>query len=111
MNGDDSIIVAADLGITIQSFSDISNLLGACLGSQGLILTEDDVSRAFFDLQSGLAGELFQKFANYRIRLALVVPDPQAYGDRFSELAYEHATDSMIRIVRSQEEASTWLHD
>ena len=111
MNEGDSIVVAADLGITIQSFSDISDLLGDCLGSQGLILTEDDVSRAFFDLQSGLAGELFQKFANYRIRLALIVPDPQAYGDRFSELAYEHATDSLIRIVRSREEASTWLHD
>lgn len=29
----------------------------------------------------------------------------------FSELAYKHATDSMIRIVRSQEEASPWFHD
>jgi hypothetical protein len=45
----------------------------------------------------------------YRFRVAIVLPDPEAYGERFGELAYEHASHSMIRFVRSADEAKAWL--
>lgn len=99
MNEDRRIIVASDAGISIRVFPDISNALGECLGSGGLILTESDLAREFFDLRSGLAGELFQKFMNYRVRVAIVIPNPKAYGERFAELAYEHSTHSLIRVL------------
>ena len=105
------VLVASDSGISIQSFSDISDALGACIGAEGLILTENDLAREFFDLRSGLAGELFQKFINYKLRVAIVLPDPDAYGERFGELAYEHTSHSMIRFVRSKEEAKAWLSE
>jgi len=103
------IVIATDAGISIQSFSDIADALGACLGAAGLILTEGDLTPEFFDLRSGLAGELFQKFTNYKLRVAIVLPDPDAYGERISELAYEHKAHNMIRFVRSKDEAETWL--
>ena len=109
MNEERKILIASDSGISIRSFSDISNALSACMGREGLILTENDLAREFFDLRSGLAGELFQKFMNYRLRVAIVLPDPEAYGERFSELAYEHTSHSMIRFVRSKDEAKAWL--
>ena len=109
MNQERRIIVASDAGISIRSFADTSNALGECLGSGGLILTESDLAKEFFDLRSGLAGELFQKFINYKVRVALVVPNPKAYGERFAELAYEHVSHDMIRFVRSQNEAHDWL--
>jgi hypothetical protein len=111
MNEQRRIVVASDLGISVRSFSDISDALGACIGSAGLILTEHDLAREFFDLHSGLAGELFQKFINYRLRVAIVLPDPGAYGERFGELAYEHASHSLVRFVCSRDEADAWLHD
>ncbi len=103
------IIVAFDAGISIRSFSDISDAIGACISAGGLILTEDDLAPEFFDLRSGLAGELFQKFTNYKLRVAIVLPDPTAYGERFAELAYEHTSHSLIRFVRSKDEANDWL--
>jgi len=109
MNEERRIIVASDAGISIRSFADISNAIGECLGSGGLILTESDLAREFFDLRSGLAGELFQKFINYKVRIAIVLRDPSAYGERFAELAYEHASHNLIRFVRSQNEANDWL--
>jgi hypothetical protein len=109
MNEDRDIVVASDAGISIRSFRDISDALGACIGAEGLILTEADVAPAFFDLRSGLAGELFQKFTNYRLRLTIVLPDPKAYGERFSELVYEHRKDSLIRFVCSEDEAKARL--
>ena len=103
------ILIASESGISIRSSGDISDTLGACLGAAGLILTENDLAREFFDLHSGLAGELFQKFINYKLRVAIVLPDPEAYGKRLSELAYEHKSHGMIRFVRSKDEAKAWL--
>lgn len=111
MNDERRILIASDSGIAIRSFSDISAALGACLGSEGLVLTENDLAKEFFDLHSGLAGELFQKFTNYKLRVAIVLPDPEAYGERFRELAYEHMSHSLIRFVRSNAEAKAWLSD
>jgi hypothetical protein len=104
------IIVASDSGISIRSFGDISDAIAACIEAEGLIVTEDDLAREFFDLHSGLAGELFQKCINYRVRLAIVLPDTEAYGERISELAYEHRSHRLIRFVRSKNEAEAWLN-
>lgn len=109
MNEERSIIIASDAGISIQSFADISNAIGACIGAAGLILTETDLAKEFFDLRSGLAGELFQTFTNYKVRVALVVPNPKVYGERFAELAYEHESHNVIRFVHSAAEANAWL--
>jgi Domain of unknown function (DUF4180) len=105
------VVVAADSCISIRSFSDISDALSACILSKGLILTENDLSQEFFDLRSGLAGELFRKFTIYNIRVAIVLSDPKAYGERFSELVHEHSSHSLIRFVRSVDEGRIWLDE
>ena|SRR5215208_7989375 len=110
MDEERRILMASDSGISIRSFGDIPDALGACIGAAGLILTENDLAKEFFDLRSGLAGELFQKFINYKLRVAIVLPDPEAYGERFTELAYEHASHNIIRFVRSKDEAKAWLN-
>jgi hypothetical protein len=102
-------LIASEAGIAIRAMSDISSVVGATFGTGGLILTESDVAPEFFDLKTGLAGELFQKFTNYGLRLALVVPDPQRYGDRFNELAREHRSHGTIRIVGTKDEAAAWM--
>ena len=109
MNEGHRILIASDSGISIRSFSDIHDVIAACFGTDGLTFTEDDLAREFFDLHSGLAGELFQKFVNYKLRMAIVLPDPDAYGERISELAYEHKSHNVIRFVRSKDEAEAWL--
>ena len=109
MSEERTILVAADAGIVIRTIHDISDALGAAIGTAGLILTENDLAREFFELRSGLAGELFQKFTKYNFRVAIVLPDPKIYGERFSELAYEHTSHPLIRFVRSKDEATAWL--
>jgi len=103
------ILIAAESGISIRSRADISDAIGACFGTAGLILIEADLASEFFDLRTGLAGEALQKFVNYRMRVAIVVPAPEVHGKRFAELAYEHSTHNAIRFVRSQDEANAWL--
>ncbi len=38
----------------------------------GIIVEEQHLAPGFFDLRSGLAGELLQKCANYQVKLAVV---------------------------------------
>jgi hypothetical protein len=109
MSEKNKIIVAADADIFIDSFEAISDAVGKCYSAEGLLLTESDVSPEFFNLRSGLAGELFQKFANYQIRLAIVVKDSAAYGERVSELIFEHRNHSSIRFFNSLTDAKSWL--
>lgn len=106
---DNSVVIAGSVGIRIASAADVSDALGACFGSAGLILTEAELAPACFDLRTGLLGELMQKFVNYRVRLALVVPDPRRHGPRFVELAREHRTHALIRFVPSSDAAMEWL--
>jgi len=93
----------------IRSSGDVSDAVGASFGAAGVIFTESELGSEFFDLRTGLAGEFFQKFINYRVRVALIIPDPSRYGDRFRELAREHSSHRMIRVVGSRDEAEMWL--
>ena len=93
----------------IDGPGDIAAALGASIDSGGLVLDESQLSAAFFDLRTGLAGEVLQKFTNYRARLAIVVADSNAYGARFSELAYEHRTHRSVRFFTTGQLARQWL--
>jgi len=103
------VLLASEHGIYIATNNDIMDALAICGAESALVITEQELDPVFFELASGLAGELFQKCANYRQQIALVVADPSAYGPRIQELAYEHSKHSMVRFVRSVDEAMNWL--
>jgi Domain of unknown function (DUF4180) len=104
-----NILVAADSNIRLESAQDILDLIGACWGMNGVILHETDLASSFFDLHTGLLGELFQKCTNYDLCLALVVLEPASHGERLSELIHEHQSHELIRFFASVDAAKTWL--
>jgi hypothetical protein len=95
----------------IRSFADVVDAMGTRTWEQGLVVDEGDLAPEFFDLRTGLAGELFQKFVNYGLRVAIVLPNPETHGERFKELAYEHRSHSVVRFVTSRADADAWLQD
>ena len=92
-----------------NSKADVRDLLEASFGTDGLILDSETLGANFFDLSSGVAGELFQTFNNYRKKLALVVPDASAYSLSFQQLVLEHRNNSSIRFFTDHAEAEQWL--
>ena len=93
----------------IRSAADVSPALGLSLRHGGLIVTEANLCPEFFHLRTGFAGEMLQKFVNYRAKLAIVVADPQAHGERFAELVYEHQAHPQVRFFTSEADARSWL--
>jgi hypothetical protein len=55
-----------------QDFLDLMATLRHCHGAHGVILPSSAFSTDFFDLKTGLAGEILQKSSNYGFRLAVV---------------------------------------
>ena len=102
---------AAELGLRIDGLDDIQGLLGAAYSLDGLIVHETDLGPEFFWLSSGVAGELFQTFVNFRLPVAVVVADFSAHGERFADLAYEHSRHGGVRFVQTDEEARRWLRE
>ena len=96
-------------GLEVREPADIANVLNAAMAAGGLMLDESQLGPDFFDLRTGLAGEVFQKFTNYRVRLALVIADANSHGARFAELAYEHRTHNAVRCFTTEQLARQWL--
>ena len=70
----------------INNVQDVLDLFGELYGQyyDGIILYERNITPDFFDLQTRLAGEILQKFSNYRIRL-VIVGDWSKYTSRSLE--------------------------
>ncbi len=103
------VLMASEIGLRIDVMEDVMNAIGQSYGMDALLLTESDLGSSFFDLQSGLAGELFQKCTKCQLRLALVVVDLSIFSPRVAELAFEHRKHRLIRFVAAVEEAMNWL--
>ena len=73
-------------GQFINNVQDVLDLFGELYGQyyDGIILYERNITPDFFDLQTKLAGEILQKFSNYRIRL-VIVGDWSKYTSRSLE--------------------------
>jgi Domain of unknown function (DUF4180) len=67
----------------ISAAADGADLVGNLYfqGFEGVVLLERHLAPTFFDLKTGLAGEVLQKFSTYRLRLA-IVGDFSAYASR-----------------------------
>ena len=93
----------------IFTAADISDALMLSVERGGLVLTEQQLSADFFDLKTGFAGQVLQKFVSYRTKLAVIVLDPQVHGGRFGELVSEHRTHPAVRFFTAEQTARQWL--
>ena len=61
-------------GRQISTEADINDLIGTALGERAdlVALPVERLTQGFLELRTGFAGLLVQKFANYRLRLAII---------------------------------------
>jgi|TARA_Y100000310_G_scaffold341446_1_gene440605 hypothetical protein len=97
--------------IAIRSEQDAVDLIAMCGGQhrQKLLLCAGNLTRDFFDLKTGLAGQVLQKLATYNIQTAAVLPRVLWQRGRFRELADESNRGRHFRIFQSRGEAVSWL--
>ena len=74
-------------------------------GSTGIVVHSATLSRDFFDLKTGLAGEILQKFSNYRMKLAIIGDFTEVKSKALRDFIRESNTRGTINFVGTAEEA------
>lgn len=89
-----------DAGDILDLFAEIGQN-----GCDSLIISENAINKDFFDLKSGLAGDILQKFSNYRVRLAITGDFSKYPGKSLKDFIRECNKGNLIYFVPSVEDA------
>ncbi|WP_343535575.1 DUF4180 domain-containing protein [Pedobacter sp.] len=98
-------IVADEL--VINSIEDGVDLIGNIYyqGFDSALIYEKNITPKFFDLSTKIAGEILQKFSNYRMRLAIVGDFSKYPSKSMSNFISESNQLGQINFVNSKLEA------
>ncbi|GHE48570.1 DUF4180 domain-containing protein [Sphingobacterium griseoflavum] len=112
VNGKNIATLTNDLPV-IRDVESATDLIGNLyyLGYDALVLQQSDLILDFFDLKTKLAGEVLQKFSNYRIRLAIVGDWSQIDSKSLLEFIRESNAGSLIFFANNDKEAMDKLSE
>jgi hypothetical protein len=96
--------------VTTGAF-DPADVVAQCVesGAQTLLLDRDALPPAFFNLSSGVLGDLVGRLTLYRIRMAAVVPDLAAHSLPFQDFVREANRGAQFRFFPTRDQAAQWL--
>jgi hypothetical protein len=105
-NGIQIAEIIAD-AIIIHTIEDGLDLLGNLYyqGFDKIILHERHLTPVFFDLKTGIAGEILQKFSNYRMGLAIVGEFDKYSSKSLNDFILESNKAGSIIFVNTVEQA------
>ncbi|TCC92145.1 DUF4180 domain-containing protein [Pedobacter frigiditerrae] len=94
-------VIAED--IIINSAEDGLDLLGNLYYQDfdKIVIHEKNITPEFFDLKTGIAGEILQKFSNYRVRLAIIGDFEKYQSKSIKDFIFESNNSRQINFVHS----------
>lgn len=97
--------------ILINEVQDALDLMANCdyQGARKIIIHEKNITTAFFDLKTRVAGDILQKFSNYDVQLAIIGNFSRYSSKSLKDFIYESNKMGRINFVDSYEEAKTRL--
>jgi hypothetical protein len=97
--------------LIISNVQDALNLIGNCSykGATKVIVQEKNIIPAFFDLKTGIAGEVLQKFSTYGLSLAIVGDFSKYASKSLKDFIYESNKGSRVNFLSSVPEAKERL--
>ncbi|NUW40224.1 DUF4180 domain-containing protein [Nonomuraea rhodomycinica] len=111
----DDVFLCAPGGTPLRDTSDLMDVLGEAAwgGARWVAMPVERLHDDFFSLRTGVAGEIAQKFANYRVGLAIVgdVSRHVAASTAFRDWVRESERGRHVWFVRDLEELEARLTD
>ncbi|WP_426452097.1 DUF4180 domain-containing protein [Paenibacillus sp. S-38] len=106
--GGESVAVVSGSEILIEDVQSALDLMATVryeTDCDRMVIPKSLVSESFFDLKTRLAGEILQKFVNYRVKAA-IVGDFSGYTSRsLRDFIYESNNGSDIFFLPTEEQA------
>lgn len=76
-----------------------------CQGFSKIIIHEKNITPSFFDLKTGIAGDVLQKFSNYRTQLVIVGEFAKYPGKSIQDFIYESNKGRLVNFLSTVEVA------
>jgi hypothetical protein len=93
--------------ILITETQDALDIMGDVTynGSSRIIMHEKNITPDFFDLKTGIAGDILQKFSTYGVRLAIVGDFSKYSSKSLRDFIFESNNYRHVNFVGSRDEA------
>lgn len=89
--------------VLVKTPQDAIDLMGNLYfqGFDKIILQEKQLTPEFFDLKNGMAGEVLQKFSNYRMKLTIVGNFDQYASKSLQDFIRESNKGNLVNFVET----------
>jgi hypothetical protein len=93
--------------VEIYNVQDAIDLMANCRyqGAESIIIHEGNITPDFFDLKSVIAGEVLQKFSNYRMKIAIIGDYSKYKSKSLRDFIFESNKMGRINFLNSFDEA------
>lgn len=111
-NGSKIAVIESE-SILIENAQDALDLLANVWYNSGcdkMVLRKEHFTEAFFDLKTGLAGEILQKFTNYRMKVVIVGDFSSYQSNSLNAFMYESNQGNMVLFKETESDALEALH-
>jgi len=90
-NHHDMLLAVLDRDEKINSIDDVLDMIGNAYynGCTSLVVYKESLDESFFDLKTGFAGELLQKFSNYSMKIAIIGDFSEHQSKSLQDFIYE----------------------
>jgi GTPase SAR1 family protein len=97
--------------VCINTQQDALDVMANCSyqGASGIIFYEHQLNSDFFDLKTKLAGDILQKFSNYRCRLVIVGDFEKYKSKALRDFIGESNRGNLVKFAPNREEAISFL--
>ena len=105
-----AVVISAEKVIwDTQSALDVMMTIQYETGCSRFALAKEQLAEAFFDLRTGLAVEILQKFVNYRMKVAIYGALTADIRRALGDLIEASHQERMVCLADDQESAIAWL--
>ncbi|AKG33292.1 DUF4180 domain-containing protein [Paenibacillus durus] len=110
--GDSKVAVISSGSLIINSVNDALDLMVTARyqGCDKLLLRKENITEDFFELRTGLAGEILQKYVNYNMVLAIVGEFSGYNSKSLNDFIYECNQGNKVLFKKTEAEALAELH-
>ncbi|PWK09603.1 DUF4180 domain-containing protein [Tumebacillus permanentifrigoris] len=106
-----AIVESSDIVISdVQGALDLMASVRYTYGCEKILLNKSNLAEDFFELKTRLAGEILQKYTNYKVRLAVVGDFDEYDSKSLQDFIYESNKGKQVFFLKDKQAALHALH-
>lgn len=112
--GNSKVAIVDSSDIIIHDVQDALDLMASIYYNNNecykIMINKSNITKDFFELKTGLAGEVLQKYVNYNVKLAIVGEFDEYNSKSLKDFIYECNNGKQVFFLKDKKDALHALH-